>query len=71
MNNLKKHAKELFYNNLENNLTDTMSNNKQDFWKIIRHFIKEKNHKVPSIPLLLITDQIDETNMYTRVRNNS
>ena len=41
VNNLKKHAKELFYSNLEDNFTDTMSNNKQDFWKIVRHFVKE------------------------------
>ena len=63
VNNLKKHAKELFYSNLENNLTDTMSNNKQDFWKIVRHFVKE-NKSSGSIPPLLITDENNETNMY-------
>ena len=63
VNNLKKHAKELFYSNLENNLTDTMPNNKQDFWKIVRHFVKE-NKSSGSIPPLLITDENNDTNMY-------
>ena len=69
MNNLKKHAKELFYSNLENNLTDTMSNNKQDFWKIVRHFVKE-NKSSGSIPPLLITDENYETNMYVTDHEN-
>ena len=63
VNNLKKHAKELFYSNLEDNLTDTMSNNKQDFWKIVRHFVKE-NKSSGSIPPLVITNENDETKMY-------
>ena len=63
VNNLKKHAKELFYCNLEDNFTDTMSNNKQDFWKIVRHFVKE-NKSSGSIPPLVITNENDETNMY-------
>ena len=62
MNNLKKQAKELFYSNLEDDLTDTMSNNKQDFWKIVRHFVKE-NKSSGSIPPLVITNENDETSM--------
>ena len=68
VNNLKKHAKELFYSNLENNLTDTMSNNKHDFWKIVRHFVKE-NKSSGSIPPLLITDENNETNKHVRNRS--
>ena len=33
VNNLKKHAKETFYNIVEFTLTDTFSGNKEDFWK--------------------------------------
>ena len=40
-----------------------MSNNKQDFWKIVRHFVKE-NKSSGSIPPLVITNENDETNMY-------
>ena len=40
-----------------------MSNNKQDFWKIVRHFVKE-NKSSGSIPPLLITDENNETKMY-------
>ena len=67
VNNLKKHAKELFYSNLEDNLTDTMSNNKQDFWKIVRHFVKE-NKSSGSIPPLVITNENDETSMHVTDR---
>ena len=34
VNNLKKHAKERFYNNLELNLTESFINNKRDFWRL-------------------------------------
>ena len=63
VNNLKKHAKEMFYSNLEDNLTESMSNNKQEFWKIVRHFVKS-NKSSDSIPPLVITDDNDETSMY-------
>ena len=63
VNNLKKHAKEMFYSNLENNLTETMSSNKQDFWKKVRHFIKE-NKSSGSIPPLLIKAENNETIMH-------
>ena len=67
VNNLKKRAKELFYSNLEDNLTDTMSNNKQEFWKIVRHFVKE-NKSSGSIPPLVITIKYDETSMHVTDR---
>ena len=41
VNNLKKHAKERFYNNLELNLTENLANNKRDFWRLIRYFVKK------------------------------
>ena len=40
VNNLKQHAKEQFYNNLELSISDFHSNDKKQFWKVIRHFVK-------------------------------
>ena len=50
VNNLKRHAKERFYSNIETNLTE--SANKRDFWKIIRHFVKS-NTSSSTIPPLI------------------
>ena len=51
VNNLKRHAKETLYNNLEFSLLSNFSNNKKDFWKIVKHFTTEKD-SVSSIPPL-------------------
>ena len=40
VNNLKRHAKEQFYNNLELSISDFHSNYKKQFLKVIRHFVK-------------------------------
>ena len=40
VNNLKKYAKNHFFNNLELTLNDLQSNDKRSFWKVIRHFVK-------------------------------
>lgn len=40
VNNLKKHAKEKFYNDLELTITDSFDNDKRKFWKLIRNFVK-------------------------------
>ena len=47
VNNLERHAKEKFYSNLETNLMESSSNNKRDFWKIIRHFVKSNASSTP------------------------
>ena len=39
----KKHAKELFYNNLDIIVSDFLNNDKRKFWKVIRHFVKILN----------------------------
>lgn len=51
VNNLKKHAKERFYNNLEISLLDSFTNSKKDYWKIIRHFVKNKDSTSEIPPL--------------------
>ena len=51
VNNLKRHAKESFNNNLELSLLTTFSNNKKEFWKIVKHFVNKKD-SVSTIPPL-------------------
>ena len=43
VNNLKKHAKESFFNNLELSISDFYNNDKKKFWKVIRHLVKNKD----------------------------
>ena len=40
VNNLKKPAKESFYNNLDIIVSVFQNNDKRKFWKVIRHFVK-------------------------------
>ena len=51
VNNLKCHAKEQFYNNLELSCSDFHSNVKKQFWKVVRHFVKN-NSTSSSLPPL-------------------
>ena len=62
VNNLKKHAKEKFYNNLEISLSDFHNNDKKKFWHIIRHFVKSNNTS-GNIPPLVI-DSAGHQNVY-------
>ena len=52
VNNLKRQAKERFYSNIETNLTESSNNNKREFWKVIRHFVKS-NSSSSTIPPLI------------------
>ena len=45
-----------------------MSNNKQDFLKIVKHFVKE-NKSSGSVPPLVITNENDETSMHVTDRD--
>ena len=40
VNNIKSHAKEQFYNNLELSFSDFHSNDKKQFWNVVRHLLK-------------------------------
>ena len=64
VNNLKRHAKERFYNNLELNLTESFSNNKKDFWRLTRYFVK-KNTALCSIPPLCTLGDDNVTKLHT------
>ena len=51
VNNLKKHAKEKFYNTLEISILDFQNNDRKKFWQVIRHFIKNKDSSSTIPPL--------------------
>ena len=40
VNNMKYHAKEHFYSNLDNFITELHFNNKPSYWKMLRHVVK-------------------------------
>ena len=69
VNNLKRHAKERFYNNLELNLTESFSNNKRDFWRLTRYFVK-KNTASCSIPPLCTLGDDNVTKLHTTDKEN-
>ncbi len=47
VNNLKKHAKEKFFNNIETIVSDSRTNNPRQYWKLIRHLVKSnKNSEI-------------------------
>ena len=55
-------AKEHFYNNLELSISDFHSNDKKQFWKVVRHDFVKSNTTSSSIPPLnssSITGQSD------------
>ena len=54
VNDEKKHAKKLFYNDLDIIVSDFQNNDKHEFWKVIRHFVKD-NKSVSCIPPLFST----------------
>ena len=51
VNKLKKHAKEQFYNNLDISISDFHSNDKKQFWKVVRYFVKSNNNSTAVPPL--------------------
>ena len=59
VNNLKKHAKESFFNNLELSISDFYNNDKKVFGKVIRHLVKNKDSS-SLLPPLLDPDHIDQ-----------
>ena len=55
VNNQKKQAKELFYNNLELTISDFQKNDKRKFWQVIRHFVKNENSTSTIPPLCSVS----------------
>ncbi len=57
VNNMKKHAKEGFYNNLEYSINDLSSTNPREYWKIVKMLMKDSAKGGYTIPPLIKTDQ--------------
>ena len=70
VNNMKKHAKESFSNNLETNLLVLNCNDKRGFWKIIKHFLK-KDKSVSCFPPLCETLSSWEIVWYTSTQERA
>ena len=65
VNNLIKHAKETFFNNLENSITDFYSNDRKQFWKTIRYFVKNDGNTCSIPPLKSMSPNGQETFCFT------
>ena len=59
-NNMKKHAKQIFFNSVELNLCDLQMNDKKGFWRLIRYFVKN-NDCSSNIPSLISMSPNGET----------
>ena len=70
VNNLKRHAKEIFFSNLDSTLTELHCNDKRSFWKIIRHFIKTNNCNSIMPPLCAINSDGD-TNYFVTTQDKA
>ena len=53
VNNMKKQAKEIFFNNIEFTLNDICSSNPRQYWKIVKMLVKDNSSKCDIIPPLL------------------
>ena len=53
VNNMKKQAKEIFFNNIEFTLNDVSSSNPRQYWKTVKMLVKENSSKCEFIPPLL------------------
>ena len=52
VNNQKKQAKEILFNNLELSITDFHKNDKRKFWQVVRHFVKSNDSSTTIPPLV-------------------
>ncbi len=64
VNNMKKYAREAFYNGIEISLSDSYVNNKRYFWKLVRFFVKNSNCS-NNIPPLKVFESNTEYNYFT------
>ena len=64
VNNLKKYAKEQFYNNIETTIANSMNTNRQTYCKLLKSFIKNNNNS-DTIPVLKTVINNTETLHFT------
>lgn len=65
VNNLKKHAKECFFNNIEENLIESSASNPRHYWKLLRHFIKTNKNSETIPPLKTVNENGEESFAFT------
>ncbi len=66
VNNIKKHAKETFFNTLEFTLSDISIQNPRQYWKIVKALMKENSSTCEPIPPLLNNDGNYSTSDYDK-----
>jgi len=54
---MKKHAKELFFNNLEFNIADAKNSSPRKYWQLVKMLVKENTKSCEQIPPLLIDNE--------------
>ncbi|MCG7883380.1 MAG: hypothetical protein JAY96_17510 [Candidatus Thiodiazotropha endolucinida] len=59
VNNMKKHAKEQYFNNLENVITDADKSNPKLYWKILKQLIKENKGNETIPPLKTVQNGVE------------
>ena len=67
VNNLKKYAKERFFNNIENTLIETSDLNPKAYWQLLRHFIKTNKNSEVIPPLKSIKENGEVTLAFSDV----
>lgn len=65
VNNLKKHAKEQFYNNLEDSVIEMNDTNPRQYWKLVKHFMKSNRGAEIIPPLKTTLDSGEEIFSFT------
>lgn len=65
VNNLKKHAKEQFYNNIETTIIEAKNTNPRQYWKLIKHFMKSNKGAEVIPPLKTVSDSGAEVFSFT------
>jgi len=60
VNNLKKHAKEQFYNNIEETICDASNSEPKTYWKLLKHLV-QNNKNSETIPPLINKTNLNET----------
>ncbi|XP_045206717.2 uncharacterized protein LOC123558945 [Mercenaria mercenaria] len=66
VNNMKKYAKEQFYNSIEFSLNDLSSSNPRQYWKLVKTLMKENSVKSEIIPPLLNNDNTYSTSEFDK-----
>jgi hypothetical protein len=57
VNNMKKYAKEMFFNSIEFTMSDFSSSNPKQYWKLIKSLVKDNSSNCEQIPPLINSDR--------------